>query len=62
MPLSHDEWVRQHGNGATAPCGKRKYSSQTGAREAHRRMGARLRVYWCAPCRAYHVTNAEKRD
>ena len=42
-------------------CGKRCYHSERQARAAHRRASYRIRAYFCAICRAFHVTNSEKR-
>lgn len=42
-------------------CGKRCYPSCKQARLACRKMGNRLRIYYCGAGRAYHVTNGEKR-
>jgi hypothetical protein len=42
------------------PCEKRRYMNVSDARWAHRRMGARLRVYFCTRCGGFHVTNADK--
>lgn len=42
-------------------CGKRIYLSERAAKEAHRTASYRLRPYYCARCRGWHVTNAEKR-
>ncbi len=42
-------------------CGKRCYPSERDAREAHRRVAWRYRVYWCDECEQFHVTNGEKR-
>lgn len=41
-------------------CTKRPYLSERAAKLAHQRTGARIRVYWCFPCGAYHVTNVDK--
>jgi hypothetical protein len=43
------------------PCGKRIYLSEHAAKSAHRAASYRLRPYYCARCRGWHVTNAEKR-
>lgn len=43
------------------PCGKKVYLSVKMARWACHKTGARLRVYWCDDCGAYHTTNGEKR-
>jgi hypothetical protein len=49
-------------------CVKTPYTSERQAKAAHRRNGRRrggvawrFRAYWCHECRAYHMTNAEKR-
>lgn len=39
---------------------KRCYTSEDEAMRAHRRANWRIRVYWCAECTAYHVTNDDK--
>lgn len=42
-------------------CTKRKFTSEGQARRAHRQASYRIRAYYCPDCRAYHVTNNEKR-
>lgn len=41
-------------------CLKRPYTSVRQARERTQTLGNRLRVYVCADCGAYHVTNADR--
>lgn len=43
------------------PCGKRMFLSAKQAKQAHRSASYRLRPYYCERCRAWHVTNSEKR-
>lgn len=43
-------------------CAKRPFPSAHAAKIGHRHAGYRIRPYWCEDCRAWHVTNAEKRE
>ena len=42
-------------------CGKRCYTSAEKAKEAHSQAGWRFRTYYCDECRAWHITNGDKR-
>lgn len=42
-------------------CTKRPFDSEKHAKQAMRKAGFRIRVYWCPEHRSYHVTNNEKR-
>ena len=42
-------------------CKKRPYQSSKQAKRANRKASFRFSVYWCDGCRAYHVTNRQKR-
>lgn len=42
-------------------CDKRRFVGKAEALRANRSASCRLRAYWCPTCRAYHVTNPEKR-
>lgn len=41
-------------------CEKRRFDGPEQAKRAHRRASYRIRVYYCAECRGFHVTNPEK--
>lgn len=43
-------------------CGKLKHPSEQAARRAARTMHNRVRVYYCQPCGAYHLTHGERGD
>lgn len=42
-------------------CTKLKYKSREAARRANANARFRIRAYFHKPCRAWHVTNADKR-
>lgn len=42
-------------------CTKKAFPSIRVARLATRKIGNRIRVYYCGDCRAFHISNAEKR-
>lgn len=42
-------------------CGKKCFDSKLHGRRSYRGRGFRIRMYWCQECRAWHVTNNEKR-
>lgn len=43
-------------------CGKRVYEGKKSARDAHRKAGFRIRVYWCRWCCGWHVAADDKSD
>ena len=51
LPQDTEHWF--------GPCGKRTYRSRHKARQAHKTMRNKFRVYRCDLCDGHHVTNEE---
>lgn len=41
-------------------CEKRTYGSAKAAKASNGHARFRLHIYWCAECRGFHVSNADK--
>lgn len=41
--------------------GKRMHASRKAAREAHKALDSRLRLYQCGACHCWHIADADKR-
>lgn len=48
-------------NGERCRCGKTLYTSEGQAKQAHKRAGFRIRVYWCNLGRGWHATNKDRK-